>query len=404
MKTILLWVIAIVGIIIIASAGKFAYDNLRGARVAFGPVTKDITTLFPSASSTLSPAQNISGFPLSVPAGFSLSLFAKNLGAPRVLVWDPKGTLLVSIPSEGRVVALPDTNGDGMSDETVTVAKGLNLPHGLAFHDGKLYIAETNAVAIYEYDQASYRATNRKKIIDLPGNGNHFSRTIRFGPDGRLYTAIGSTCNVCNEKDNRRAKIFVSNPDGSDFHTYASGLRNAVFFAWSPFDQRMWATNMGRDLLGDDTPPDTVNIVTEGKNFGWPYCYGKNIWDRTFDGSAKAEAFCKTVEPSHIDMQAHSAPLGLAFVPKSWPTQYQNSLLVALHGSWNRSVPTGYKIVRFVLDEKGDYVRTEDFLTGWIQNGGALGRPVDLLFNSEGSLYISDDKAGVIYRLSVIQK
>jgi len=264
---------------------------------------------------------------------------------------------------------------------------GLNQPHGLAFHGGKLYVAETNAVSVYDYDG---KATNRKKIIDLPGGGLHFSRTIGFGPDGKLYIALGSTCNVCVESNPLRAKILVANADGTNLKVFASGLRNAVFFIWK--DQTMWATVMGRDYLGDDLPPDTIDIIREGKNYGWPYCYGKQVWDKTFDASQKAADFCKTTEPSFIDYQAHSAPLGLAF--------YKNDLLVSMHGSWNRTAPTGYKIVRFKFDDKGKYLGTEDFISGWLVNGGALGRPVDLLFDDKGNLFISDDKAGVIYKVS----
>jgi glucose/arabinose dehydrogenase len=164
----------------------------------------------------------------------------------------------------------------------------------------------------------------------------------------------------------------------------------------------MWATTMGRDLIGDNTPPETVNIVTEGKNFGWPYCYGQRIWDKTFDATKKAENFCKTIEPPHIEYQAHAAPLGLAFTPNSWPKGYQHNLLVAFHGSWNRTQPTGYKVVRFILDDNGTYKGSEDFVSGWLTAAGALGRPVDLLFNQNGTLYLSDDKAGVIYTIKSI--
>lgn len=381
----------------LAYAGWFAYRNLRGSGPAFGPAALNIVPLFNTATESALPAPvNKTAFPLVLPSGFTISLYAKDLGGPRVLAWDPRGTLLVSLTQQGKVVALPDRNNDGAADETITVATGLNLPHGLAFHDGKLYIAETNEVAVYDYDTATKLASHKKKIVDLPVGGNHFSRTIGFGPDGKLYIAIGSTCNVCVEKDSRRASILVANADGTQVKTFATGLRNAVFFTWK--DQTMWATVMGRDLLGDNLPPDTVDIIREGKNYGWPYCYGKQVWDKTVDGSKKAEEFCKTTEPSHIDMQAHSAPLGLAFVPKTWPKEYQNNLLVAMHGSWNRTAPTGYKIVRFKLDDKGNYFGVEDFVTGWLTSAGALGRPVDLLFDPQGNLFVSDDKSGVIYR------
>jgi glucose/arabinose dehydrogenase len=396
MKKIALFGGLAVILIVLTAAVRFYYINLRGVGPVVNPAPEDITTQIPGIPKS---AQNLTNLPLQIPAGFTVSVFAKNLGGARVLAWDPTGTLLVSIPGQGKVMAIVDSNGDGAVDDITTVISGLNKPHGLAFHDGRLYIAEMDKVAVYDYDAATKKAANKQKILDLPSGGNHTSRTIGFGPDGKLYVAVGSSCNACVEKDPRRAAISVANPDGSNAKIFASGLRNAVFFAWSPYDSRMWASNMGRDLIGDDVPPETVNIVSEGKNFGWPYCYGQRIWDKTFDSSKKAEEFCKTVELPHIEYQAHAAPLGLAFTPKSWPKAYQNSLLVAFHGSWNRTVPTGYTIVRFQLDSKGNYVKSEDFISGWLTSGGALGRPVDLLFDTQGVLYVSDDKIGVIYRV-----
>ncbi len=309
--------------------------------------------------------------PLTVPDGYAVSVFAGNVPNARVLAWDPKGTLLVSSPATGKVFRVA---GDG----TVSVViSGLQQPHGLAFRDGKLYIAETNAVAVYEYDGT---AKNRKKLFDVPGGGREFTRTIGFGPDGRLYVSIGASCNVCVETDRRRASIQVW--DGTSLRPFATGLRNAVFFIWKGSD--MYATDMGRDLLGDDLPPDAINVIKEGRNYGWPYCFGKQVPDKTFGGT---DTLCKTTEPSFIDIPAHSAPLGLAFDGAD--------LLVAYHGSWNRSVPTGYKIVRI---RNG---KISDFISGWLtKDGGVTGRPVDLLFDDKGNLFVSDDKAGVIYKVS----
>lgn len=382
-------------------AGWFAYENLRGARPAFGPI--------PSIPGTPRMPENAkagdtTGLPLAVPDGISVSFFAKNLSAPRVLAWDPGGTLLVSIPSQGKVVALPDRNADGVSDETVVVAEGLNLPHGLAFRDGKLYIAETDTVSVYDYDMGTKKAGNKKKLFDLPANGNHFSRTVGFGPDGMLYVSVGSSCNVCREKDWRRAKILVANADGSGLREYASGLRNSVFFIWHPKTREMWATDMGRDLLGDNVPPEEVNIVRDGGFYGWPYCYDNNTHDRAFDPSPEAKKKCETGILPHITFQAHSAPLGLAIIPDSWPSEYRGDLLVSYHGSWNRTQPTGYKVVRFDLDSALQKTQESDFMTGFLQGGGAIGRPADLLFDAKGILYISDDKSGVIYRVSALQR
>ena len=194
------------------------------------------------------------------------------------------------------------------------------------------------------------------------------------------------------------------NPDGSDFEEFARGLRNAVFFTWSYVDARMWATEMGRDWLGDELPPDEINIIEKGKDYGWPHCYGKNIHDVDFDKNVvyKRKPCMEPFEtPSYIDIPAHSAPLGLAFVPEEgWPKEYWYDLIVAYHGSWNRNEPTGYKVVRLKLDEDGNFEGVEDFITGWLRPDGALGRPVDILLEPGGVMYISDDKAGVIYRVS----
>src|SRR3989344_480294 len=320
-----LFLIVFFGILVVLG-WRFWYQNLRGVKPAVGPVL-----------------QNSTGLPLTILEGYSISVFAQNIPNARVLTWDPTRRLLVSSPATGKVFRIAD---DGSSS---VVIEGLNKPHGLAFKDGKLYIAETDAVAVYDYDG---KASNRKKITDLPSGGNHFSRTIGFGPDGKLNISIGSSCNVCVEKDTRRASIMVY--DG-ELKPFATGLRNSVFFTWR--NGEMWATDMGRDLIGDITPPEEVNIVKSGKNYGWPYCYGNRIADTTFGGT---DDFCKTTEPPIIEYQAHSAPLGLAFD--------KDYLYVSYHGSWNRTEPTGYKIVRFDLNNN---YKASDFITGWLQSPSA---------------------------------
>ncbi len=358
----------------------------RGVAPAVGPAP----TIIPQ---TKTAPQNTTGLPLTLPNGFSIATYAKNVPNARVLVLDPKGRVLVSSPASGKVFAVSATGQESV------VVQGLRQPHGLAFKNGALYIAENNAVAVYDYDVSNAKASARRKIIDLPSGGNHFTRTIGFGPDGKLYIAIGSTCNVCVEDNAQRAKILVANADGSDLKQFATGLRNSVFFTWHPVTKQMWATDMGRDLLGDNTPPEEVNIILEEKNYGWPYCYSKRVHDKSFDAAGKFIDFCKTTEPPVIEYQAHSAPLGIAFIPAAWGKEYAGDLLVAYHGSWNRTEPTGYKIVRFKLDDKGNSLGAEDFISGWLSKGSALGRPVDLLFDDKGNLYISDDKAGVVYKI-----
>lgn len=421
------WIITAVILALAAVAWVFYAQNLSGIWPAIQEPPRDITELIPPATNTppvLPAPVNLTNMPLKLPAGFSISVYAKGLGAPRVLSYDPVGHLMASIPSQGRVVALRDVNGDGAAEDVVTVISGLNRPHGIAWRCREtctLYIAESNQVATYEYNTETLKATNKKKIIDLPDGGNHYTRTIMFMPfpnEDRLLISVGSSCNVCNEKDWRRAKILSANYDGSDLKEFAKGLRNSVFMAIHPVNGEIWATDMGRDLLGNDLPPDEINIVKEGGNYGWPVCYGKNIHDTNFDKNTYIRDPCMEPfeTPSHIDIPAHSAPLGLAFFPEEgWPQEYWHNALVAYHGSWNRTEPTGYKLVRYRLDEQGKYLgdgstsspQGEDFISGWftpsvvegLTQDGALGRPVDMIIHPGGTIFISDDKAGVIYKV-----
>lgn len=351
------------------------------------------------------------GLPFSYPPEFELSVFAEGLDGPRVIAFDPAGTMLVSMPGAGRVVALPDHDGNGRADRIVTVAEGLDRPHGIAFRCDaapcRLYIAETDQVTVFDYDRENLKAAHGGKLVDLPGGGRHFTRTILFLPPPRqdkLLIAVGSSCDSCEEKDWRRAGILIADHDGASLRPFATGLRNAVFMRVHPGTGEIWATEMGRDFLGDDLPPDEVNIIRDGHDYGWPSCYGKNVPDREFAAGAAGAGSCPGKTPSAIDIQAHSAPLGLDFFPLAggWPEKYRGTLLVAYHGSWNRSIPTGYKIVLYRFDEKGAYRSEEDFSTGWLTGeNSSVGRPADLRIMPDGVLYISDDKAGVIYRLAL---
>lgn len=399
----------------VAWIGFFYYQNLRGVGPAIGEPVEDVGKLIPSkplGREEFQEAINNTDFPLSLPKGFTISIFAKDLVKPRVVIENPFGGILTSITSLGKVVALPDNDFDGVADEVITVIENLDRPHGLATkcEEGncKLYIAESSGVVEYDFTRENFKATNGKKIIDLPPGGRHFTRTIiitLIDGEEKLLTSVGSSCDTCYEEDFRRATILVSNLDGSNLKVFAKGLRNAVFMRVHPVRGEVWATEMGRDFLGDDLPPDEINIVKEGGNYGWPICYGKNIHDTKFDKNTYIRNPC--LEPfetqSHIDIPAHSSPLGLAFVTgEDWLEGYQNNLFVAYHGSWNRTEPTGYKIARYKLDNDGNYIGEEDFISGWLTEGGkSLGRPVDILIQPGGVMYISDDKAGVIYRVAV---
>lgn len=381
----------------------FSWNNLRGIGPALRKPSREISRFIESVEAGTEAAD----MPLRLPPGFSLSLFAKGLGGPRVMVTDPSGTILVSIPSQGRVVALPDADRDGVADRVVTVIRGLNRPHGLAFRCApacKLYIAEEHQVCSYSYDGKVFQAVKETKIADLPGGTGHFTRTLLFLPeprDNQLLISVGSSCNVCSEGDWRRAKILIVPAEGGTPGVFASGLRNAVFMAVHPKTKQVWVTEMGRDLLGDNIPPDEINIIEQDRNYGWPFCFGKNVHDEDFDPQGTHVCREPATAPSHIDIPAHSAPLGLAFFPgEGWPKEFRNDLLVSYHGSWNRSAPTGYKIVRIRLDSEGRRRGVRDFITGWLTGDGqALGRPVDIMIQPDGTIFVSDDRAGVIYRI-----
>lgn len=352
--------------------------------------------------------ESVNATNLHLAEGFSIDIFAKDLDSPRDLELSPEGTLLASIPSKGKIVVLADIDKNGKADQTVDVLTNLNRPHGLAFYDGKLYVAEEKSVSRYNWDEETLKATLDKKLFGLPKGGRHFTRAIAFDKSGRMFVSIGSTCDVCFENHEFLAAVIVSDRDGTSTQLFAKGLRNAVFITINRETQELWGTEMGRDFLGDSEPPDEINIIKEGKDYGWPLCYGNRVHDTDFDKKVYIQIVpqppCGETEPPVYEIAAHSAPLGLAFVnsPK-FSNDWQGDLLVTYHGSWNRSTPIGYKVAR--LKVNGDRVTgEEDFLSGFLPAGAsgpsqAAGRPADLIFDGVGNLFISDDKAGVIYRV-----
>jgi glucose/arabinose dehydrogenase len=264
-------------------------------------------------------------------------------------------------------------------------------------------------VSAFDYDPVAMKATNRVKLVDLPTDGltPHVTRTLLFMPvpnENTLLISVGSSCNVCHEEDSRRARVLAYDVVTKKTEEFARGLRNTVFMDIHLVTGAIWGTEMGRDGLGDDIPPDEINIIEKEKNYGWPICFGNNIHDDEFDKNTYFRNPCMAPHetPSHIDIQAHSAPLGLAFIPEEgWPEDHWYNLLVAYHGSWNREELTGYKIVRFPLDAAGKpHGEPVDFITGWLRpDGTRIGRPVDIKVFSGGTMYISDDQAGIIYRV-----
>jgi glucose/arabinose dehydrogenase len=335
--------------------------------------------------------------PIALPPGFAIAVYAQDLANPRMMAIGSQGDLYVAERGANRIVRLPDQDGDGRTDEAQVVADGLDAPSSLAFYrDGSLYVGETTRVLRLSEADAAGVFQKRETVVDGLPAGGHSTRTVLFSPDwGTLFVSVGSSCNVCVENDPRRAAIVRYNPDGNGEEVYAKGLRNAVGITFRPGTDELWATNNGRDLLGDDLPPETINLVREGDDFGWPRCHSGRISDPEFGGLDA----CKGVAPPAVAMHAHSAPLGLAFYTgDQFPEPYRGSLFVAFHGSWNRSVPTGYKVVRIPFQD-GKPGPVQDFAVGWLVNGSSWGRPVDVITATDGSLFVSDDGGGKIYRI-----
>ena len=309
----------------------------------------------------------------------------------------PDGQLYVAERGAGRIVRLPDQNQDGQADRIEVAAEGLESPSSLAFYsDGSLYVGETTRILRLPPPVNNGTFGEPEVVVDgLPGGG-HNTRTVLFSPDfSSLFVSVGSSCNVCEEADFRRAAIMRYNPAGEDGRVFAKGLRNAVGITFRPGTEELWATNNGRDFLGDDLPPETVYLVLDGGDYGWPRCHSGRIVDPDF-GNPSA---CDGVEPPMVEMQAHSAPLGLEFYSgDQFPDEYQGDLFIAFHGSWNRSQPVGYKIVRIPMDGAVPG-QVEDFATGWLVGGSSWGRPVDIVTAPDGSLFLSDDAGGRIYRI-----
>ena len=341
----------------------------------------------------------IAGHDLYVPPGFTVNVFAS--GATfRNLVLGPDGAVYASVWEGNRLLKLPDVNGDGVADTVITVRSGLTLAHGIAFRGDTLYYSQSDRVARLDPGSA-----NPVTIVSAIPAG-HWPRTILFGSDGKLYVHVGSSCNICDEANPRSASVLQFNPDGSGERSFATGLRNSIGLAFHPTTGDLWATNNDRDNLGgantaltDDSPPERINILHDGMWYGWPQCYLPGLPNPEYAG-----ADCSGVEPPAITMQAHSAPLGMAFYTgTAFPAAYRGDAFVAYHGSWNRTVPTGAKVVR-VRVENGRPTAIEDFVTGWqLGNGTRWGRPVWVLSHADGSLLISDDLGAKIYRVSYIR-
>jgi glucose/arabinose dehydrogenase len=336
---------------------------------------------------------------LQVPEGFKVGVFARDVPNARMMRMTSTGDMVVTSNRTGAVFLLHrDDNGDGISDGRSLLLSGLAAPHGIAFWNEYLYIAEETQIIRGIYD-AERRRLNEVQVIfsGMPSGGNHRTRTIGFDESGKLYVTVGSSCNVCIEEEPYRAEMIQMNADGSNVRTYATGLRNSVGFDWHPETGELFATDNGRDLLGDDTPNCEVNLIKDASDYGWPYAYDNRKPDPDY-GTKNSLKVSSSVPPVH-GFGAHRAPLGIKFLKaKNTPADYQNTALVALHGSWNSSKLVGYKVVSLYFDDDGSIIE-QDFLSGFELDEDVIGRPVDVEQGPDGAIYISDDYAGVIYRV-----
>ena len=377
---------------------------------------------------------------LQVPAGFRVTALATGLNNPRWLSAMADGAVYVTSPMRGQVLRLKDGNGDGDADdsgERIVVADAATNPdlmgvHGIAHHQGKLYLASVKAVVTATVGADGSLTGVTRLIGDLPDGGQHPNRTLAVGPDGKLYVTVGSTCNNCSESNTEHATILRFNLDGTAAandanpqhpmkarnpmvmvspRVFASGLRNVLGFDWHPSTQALWGSEHGSDGLGNDLPPDELVRPQAGKSYGWPYCYGDRMPDPTADDPSQTmtkQMYCPNTEPAAFGYPAHSAPLGFVFYTGSqFPAGYRNDAFVAFRGSWNRETPTGYKVVRVHFENgqpaaAGATPIISDFLSGFLIEGGAahFGRIAGLAVDASGALLVAEDTNGVVYRVS----
>lgn len=336
---------------------------------------------------------------IKLPPGFSIEIFAEDVPNARSLAIGENGTIFVGNRTGGSVYAVVDSDGDFRADSLYTIASGLYMPNGVDLMDGDLYVAEVNRVLRFDEIESNLTDPPEPVVVNdgFPSDRHHGWKFIRFGPDGKLYVPVGAPCNVCLRDDERYASIMRMNPDGSDLEVYAEGIRNTVGFDWHPETDQLWFTDNGRDMMGDNIPPDELNHAPEaGMHFGFPFCHGGDIPDPEFGQQRSCGEFVLPAQK----LGPHVAALGMRFYTGDmFPQEYRNQIFIAEHGSWNRSVPIGYRVmlVRLTGNEATSY---EVFAEGWLQGEERWGRPVDVLQLTDGSLLVSDDYGDRIYRIS----
>ncbi len=335
---------------------------------------------------------------LNLPDGFHVAVYAEVAGA-RSLALGTRGTVFVSTRRAGKVYGLVDGDGDNVAETVHVLAEGLDSPNGVAFRDGALYVAEISRILRFDDIESHLEDPPAAVVVydGFPTETHHGWKFIRFGPDGLLYVPIGAPCNICLPADERFMSILRMQPDGSDIEIYASGVRYSVGFDWHPETGVLWFTDNGRDNLGDDRPPDELNRAPEAYlHFGFPFCHGGIISDPEYGTGHD----CNEYMSPALALDAHVAPLGMRFYDGAmFPPEYRHRILIAQHGSWNRSVPDGYRIIAVTVVD-GVVVASETFMDGWLEGGRAWGRPVDVEVMPDGAVLVSDDRAGLIYRVT----
>ncbi|MCY3681784.1 MAG: PQQ-dependent sugar dehydrogenase [Gemmatimonadetes bacterium] len=334
---------------------------------------------------------------IELPEGFHIRIYAEGITGARSMSLSPDGTLFVGTRPSGRVYALRDEDGDHKAERVILLARDLNNPNGVAFKNGDLYVAEISRILRYRNIEAQLDNPPQPEIVNdtFPTNRSHGWKFIRFGPDGLLYVPVGAPCNICNRGD-PYASIGRLDANGN-FSIIARGIRNTVGFDWHPETGELWFTDNGRDRMGDDVPPDELNRITvEGQHFGYPYCHGTNIADPVFGDQRSCGEFVAPIQ----NLGPHVAALGMRFYTGDmFPEEYRNQIFIAEHGSWNRSSKIGYRVTLVRLNSNRA-ISYEPFAKGWLQGESNWGRPVDVLVMPDGSLLVSDDQAGLIYRIS----
>jgi glucose/arabinose dehydrogenase len=378
-----------------------AADSLRHHDIRFDDLPQPFATASANNGPNIVPQPP--GVTLNLPPHFHIKAWATNLSNPRMMLLAPNGDVFLSEPDAGLVTVLRDNNEDGVADQRFTFVSGLSEPFGLALHGGFLYVGATNRVVRYPYTSGQVVATGSSQTIATLSPGGHSTRNLLFSRDGsKLYVSIGSSSNVDPESDSSRATITEMNPDGSGRRIFASGLRNPVGLALEPVTNTIWTAVNERDGLGDDLVPDYVTRVDDNAFYGWPYAYLGPHQEPRLAGQ-RPDLVAKTVAPSVL-LQAHSASLGIAFYQGTlFPGDYNGDAFVALHGSWNRSKRTGYKVVRVPMQDGQPLGGYDDFIAGWSPNESSAnvwGRPVGLLVLEDGSLLVSDDGARTIWRVT----